>query len=196
MTVCFIKKNDNVTRKVFDVLVNKKRQVQIKNKIRALLQHRLQECCIPFDDLEDFDQVAEELEIAPIDLRRTKPAVMMALSESMLVDVLLPDGNTGKSIITISFNGSRLSNSFKSFASGQLRKQVNHPIFGDFLSNLYQPRHSSFDLAIHCQWKDEAAPTAKVDRTTKSTNIWFLDAVDSLALEVVALLNQEVQQHV
>lgn len=198
MTSCIIRQQENLTRKVFDVLTNKRRLFAVRNKIRTLIQERVAHKTTPFDELEDDDlsQCAEQLQIAPIELRRVRAAMVMALSEALTVEVLNPDGKTARSFINVSFSGQRISTAFRAYASGQLVRHQHHPAYGDFLTALLQPSHHSFDVCFHMKWEDEDHPTASIYHVTKSTDEWFVQLVAALGSEVLEILNREITNHV
>jgi hypothetical protein len=195
MSTIYIKPSNEVARKVFLALEHRKQKFRIKNAINSLIEDILSSHRSPLDTDGDLEETAEQLEVAPSDLRRCGSSAAMAIRHSITVDITTPDGSSNKSSVFISINGNDLSRWFSNFASGQLKKFIDKGNRNQYLEDLYYPRFESNVIKYDVEWKendDGIYCNVKAFPETEHES-WFIDLLCSLDSGIQKIINARVK---
>lgn len=195
MSTIYIKPNDGLARKVFLEIEHKKKKFRIKNAIAGLIEDILSSHKSPLEIDGDFNDTAEMLEIAPADLRRVGASAVMAIRNSLKVDLNIPDGLSNRSSVFVAIDGRSLAKWFSSFASGQLKKFIDKGNKCQYLEDLYYPRFEMNTIRYEVDWQEvDGKLSCKVKAFPFTEHeSWFIDLLCSLDSGIEKIINQKVQ---
>ena len=169
----------------------------IKRNIISLVVCGLEDLALAKNVISLTDEKCEYLELAPIEASRFASALVMAIQESLTIDLPLTDGTSTDANLKISVDRKKLEKAFSIYASGSFRRKALKKHLGEDLLLLLpdneQDRPDNYSTTFEFSFTlDDSTLTSYLNQTHSNTDNFITRHIRKLGREVLQAVNQSI----